>query len=110
MNVPPSGSLYQRITWILQKHPEAKEDYRLAAFYYWMHYDGLAQTLAPDATQDEIDAALSRFLEWYITTARSPKTLLQRTQELQRMRPDLAPSPATRARRQRQAKAGPINH
>ena len=108
--IPPNGNLRQRIAWILDHHPEAKEDYRLTAFYYWLEYDGLAGILAPGAPQPDIDAALSRFLEWYITTARNPKTLLQRTQEVQRERPHLAPSAQTQARRKRQGRAGPINN
>ena len=105
--IPPNGPLKDRIAWILDTYPAARENYLIAQFYYWLEYDGLRQMLEP--ADHPVPDIADRFFWWYTTTARSPKTLLQRTQEVQKERPHLAPSPETQDHRKRQATAGPIN-
>jgi hypothetical protein len=94
-----SGNLRQKMAYVLQKYPEARNDYRLAMFYFWLEFEGL-----DDALGEKVDA----FREWFVDRATSPKTLQNRTMEVQNRNPELDASPAVEEQRQRQSTAGPV--
>ena len=94
-----SGNLRDRIRYILEEHPDARDDYKLAIFIYWCEFDGLTDILG-----DRADA----FREWFISDAVSPQTLRNRTQEVQNRHYGLDASPEVEALRQKQSKRGPV--
>lgn len=106
--VPPSGPLKDRIAWILEKHPEARDDHQLVHVLYWQYYDGLERVLNPVGDSD-IEDPLERFKWWYMNKARSPKTIQNRCMEVQRERPHLAASKSAQKKRRRQATQGAVN-
>lgn len=94
-----TGDVITKMTFVLEQHPEAREDYKLAMFYYWREFDGLDETL-----NGQIDA----FKEWLANQATSPKTLQNRCMEIQNKRPDLEAPPEIEEWRQKQSKAGRV--
>lgn len=94
-----SGNLRQRMRYILTRYPEARDNYRLACYLFWVEFEGLDDVLG-----DRADA----FKRWFTDQATSPKTLQNRCQEVQNWRPELEASPQVEKQRQRQAKAGPV--
>lgn len=93
------GTIVDKLTYILEEHPEARDDYMAAMFRYWQQFDGLGEVLGEKA---------EAFLEWFTSQATSVKTLQNRAMEIQRRRGDLDASSDVRKWRDRQAKAGPV--
>lgn len=98
---PPqmTGDNRKRAEYILQTYPEARNDYRLAIFWWWMEFDSLGDILG-----DRADA----FREWFVSQGTSPQTVRNRTQEVQNWRRELEASPEVEAVRQRQRNQGPV--
>lgn len=96
-----SGTISQRIEYLLDEHPEARDDYMRLLALFWLEFDGLAEVL-----EDKAD----RFVEWFVRSATSPKTLQNRCGEVQNENPDLEASKEIAELRMRQATQGPINH
>jgi hypothetical protein len=94
-----SGNIRDRMRYILSEYPKARDDYRLALYLYWREFEGLGELLG-----DKADA----FRQWFVNSATSPKTLQNRTMEVQNRNPELEASPDIAQERQRQAKAGPV--
>jgi len=94
-----SGDLRKRMAYILQKYPNARNEYRLAMYYFWLEFEGLG-----DALGEKADA----FRTWFTDRVTSPKTLQNRTMEVQNRNPELEASPKVEQQRQRQATAGPV--
>ena len=93
------GNIVDKLTWILEQHPAARQDYKLAMYYYWLEFDGLAEIL---------DGKADAFKQWLIDNATSPKTLQNRCMEIQNKHPDLEAPPEVEKWRQRQARAGRV--
>jgi hypothetical protein len=96
-----AGNLVDRLEYLLEEHPEAREDYMTGIVLYWLEFDGLQTILG-----DKADA----FREWFMAHAKSPKTIQNRIMEIQNRRPDLEASRDVEQVRQRLARAGPIVH
>jgi len=94
-----AGNIRDRMTYVLEKYPEACRDYRQAMFHYWIEFDGLADVLG-DKLED--------FRAWWAETAESVKTLQNRAMEIQNARPDLEAPPDVEEWRQKQSRAGPV--
>ena len=89
---PVPRTIKARVHIILERHKDARADYKLVQLYYWRTYCDLDYNLSDFAT----------FARWYIGVV-SAKTLLQRAQEIQRDFPHLAPPPDVAAKRAKQA-------
>ena len=76
---PPLDSYHDRVAWILENHPEARNDDRLCLFLYWLLYDGLHAALGSDEAVDRFRA----FMEKQATT---PETIRRRRAEIQKLR------------------------
>ena len=98
-----AGDIVDRITYLLRTYPDTRNQYKTLIARYWIHFDGLADVLP--ANGNNLDLA---FCDWMRDIATSPKTIQNRAMEIQAAHPDLAPDPATRARRDRQARQGPV--
>jgi hypothetical protein len=96
-----AGNVVDRLTHLLETCPDTRESYMTLIARYWLTYDGLAAILALPMQPHE-------FLAWFEQAATSPKTLQNRTMEIQRRRPHLDASPGVRKKRQAMAKAGPV--
>lgn len=94
-----AGTIVDKLTHILQSHPEARDDYKTAMALYWLEFDGLDEVLGEQA-----DA----FRQWFESRATAPKTLQNRTMEIQNKYPTLEASSDVEEWRQRQATAGPV--
>ena len=94
-----AGNLIDRLEDILERYPEARDDYAAACARYWIEYDGLGELLGP---------LTEPFVKWFVSRAKSPKTLQNRIMEIQSRRSDLEARPEVEEARQRQAKAGPV--
>jgi hypothetical protein len=71
----------------------------MAIYWYWVEVDGLDEILSKEQ--------LVQFKSWLYKAA-SPKTIGNRTMELQRKYPGLDCTPQVREWRDKQAIAGPI--
>ena len=96
-----SGSISQRLEYLLSEHPEARDDYKAVMALFWLEFDGLADVLG-----DKADA----FREWFVRSATSPKTIQNRCMEVQNDHPELEASKEIADLRLRQSTQGPINH
>jgi hypothetical protein len=94
-----AGNVVDKLTWLLEQHPEARASYKAAMFLYWLEFDGLAEVL---------DGKAEEFGAWLAEKATSPKTLQNRCMEIQNRRPDLEAPPEVAAWRERQARAGRV--
>ena len=94
---PIPRTIKARVHIILERHEDARANYRLVQLYYWRTFCDLDHNL------DNFDT----FAHWYMSVV-SAKTLLQRAQEIQRDFPHLAPPPAIAAKRARQGRQGPV--
>ena len=92
-----TGNIVDKLTYILEEHPEAREDYKAAIALYWSEFDGLCEILGDKVTE---------FQEWFEEHATSPQTIRNRTQEIQNKRPDLDASSETEKWRQRRSRSG----
>lgn len=93
-------TVYARMLSILERYPEARDDYRIAMIHYWMEFDGL---------NDAILGNLDRFTAWFALDATSPKTLQNRAFDVQRAHPELDSTPEVRSWRDRQGAKGMVN-
>lgn len=114
--VTATGSIVDRLEYILTEYPEARDSYKAAMARYWLEFDGLEAALK-NALIDVLDDRLvdvllpgltDEFVRWFTNHATSPKTLQNRAMELQSERDDLDATPNVRAWRDRQSRAGPI--
>ena len=92
-----AGNIVDRIEWLLETYPDARDDYTVLIIRYWLEFDGLADLVDEEA-----------ILEWARQRVTAPKTLQNRAMEIQRRRPDLDARPEVREWRNRQAKAGVV--
>ena len=95
------SDVVQAITDILERFPEARNNYDLAIWYtLWEHY-GLAEQIPPELHQ--------AFDTWMMRRAPSLKTLWNRVQDVQKKwRPDLDADAAVQERRQQMARQGVV--
>jgi len=93
-----TGSIADKLEYILEEHPDARDDYRVAMVTYWAQFEGLDRVLG-----ERLDA----FRAWLVD-ATSPKTIQNRVMEIQNRRPDLEARSDVEELRQRQATAGPV--
>lgn len=100
-NTVVTGDLVDRLTYILEQYPAARDNYRVALARYWLEFDGLDRVLG-----DKTDA----FVDWFTNHATSSKTLQNRTGEIQNQRRDLEASPEIARWRETQSKAGPVRY
>ncbi len=96
-----AGTILDKMTYVLEKYPRARESYQYAAFFYWLEFDGLGEILGDQALCD-------RFARWLDRDATSFKTLQNRAMEIQNDRPDLEAPREVERIRQRQSRAGRI--
>ena len=96
-----AGDAVDRIRYLLEKYDDARNEYKVLVARYWLEFDGLDRVLYAD---DFVGA----FVNWMQYGATSAKTLQNRTMELQSMYPELDADPEVRARRQKQARQGPV--
>jgi hypothetical protein len=96
--VAVTGSIKDKVAYILEQYPEARDDYKLLVLRYWQEIDGL--------NVDTMDAAA--FQAWLLQKATSWKTLQNRAMEVQNERPELEASPEVEKQREIQSRAGPI--
>ena len=90
----------QAITDVLERFPETRDNHRLVMLYTWMEHYGLDGVLPVEYHE--------AFETWFLK-APSPKTISNRTHELQlRYRPDLDASPEVRAQRTKQQRQGVV--
>jgi hypothetical protein len=94
-----AGDVVTRMTYVLERYPEARGSYKAALFYFWLEFDGLAEVL---------DGKAEEFGAWLTEKATSPKTLQNRCMEIQNRRPDLEAPPKVEVWRQRQSRAGRV--
>jgi hypothetical protein len=97
-SVSVAGSIADKVQAVLEDHPEARNDYMLAMFYFWVEFEGLEEVLG-DRVED--------FRDWWLK-ATSPKTLQNRCMEIQNRYHDLDADPQVERLRQAQSKAGPV--
>ena len=92
-------SAKERVKWVLQEHPEARDCYRTAQFYVWLYWYNLRDNLG----------SVEQFRKWYTSEKTvAAKTILQRCQEVQKQNPELRPRPSIQKRRQQQSRQGPV--
>lgn len=94
---PVPRTIKARVHIILERHADARADYKLVQLYYWRTFCDLEYHLADFDT----------FARWYMSVV-TAKTILQRAQEIQRDYPHLAPPPAVAEKRRRQGRQGPV--
>lgn len=73
---PPDLDLRDRAAYILEQHPEARDDDALLLFYYWCEWDGL-EALLDDEALDQ--------LKGFLQKATSAETIRRRRQEIQKL-------------------------
>lgn len=76
---PPLDSYRDRVAWILENYPEARNDDRLCLYLYWLLYDGLGVALGSDET-------IARFRHFIENNATTPETIRRRRAEIQKLR------------------------
>lgn len=96
-----SRNIRERVFEILKRFPEARNDYMALIVRYWFTYDGLDMVIQTQALQD-------KFMRWFTGRATSPKTIQNRAMEVQNELPHLDADPEVEARRQQQARQGPV--
>jgi len=95
---PASDSIKDRMAYILEQNPEARDDYKLAMAMYWFEFDGLHEVLGDRAVD---------FRDWFIAQATAPKSIQNRAGEVQNENPRLEACPKVARWRERQSRAGP---
>lgn len=112
-NSVPQGSVKDRLISILRRHPDARNSYRAAAYWYWLECDGLLEALEtchrgdwPYGKKPDVDG--DPFRSWLVSKTTSFKTIQNRCMEIQREHPGLDASDDVREWRDEQAIAGPV--
>ena len=101
-SAPQGLKLRDKVAYILEHHPDARDDDALLLYYYWLEFDNLADSLEPDA--------LRRFKTWFAGSATNPETIRRRRQEIQQLRGEyghLLPSEQVANYRKARDSAGP---
>lgn len=96
-----AGNVVDRIDFLLETCPEARDSYMTLIARYWLQFDGLSALLAQGMSEKD-------FQVWFEFRATSPKTIQNRAMEIQRRKAHLDASPAVLKTRARQATAGPV--
>lgn len=96
-----TGTVEDRITWILENYPATRNNYKRLIARYWLTFDGLGDFLG-------LDALGTAFVQWASARATSPKTIQNRCMEIQNRRPDLEAQPEVEEWRQNQSRAGVV--
>lgn len=109
----PQGTTKDRLVSILRRHPDARNSYQAAAYWYWVECDGLLDALDaccggdwPYEKHKCIDG--EPFRKWLVSKATSFKTIQNRCMEIQREHPGLDACDEVREWRDNQAIAGPV--
>lgn len=98
---PQDLDLRSRVAYVLEAHPETRDDDRLLTLWYWWEWNGLAAILT--------EAQFQVLLKW-AARADAPETIRRRRQEIQQLRGDLGalrPSPEVADFRRKRDGAGP---
>jgi hypothetical protein len=74
---PQDLDLRDKVAYILEAHPEARDDDAALLFWYWVTWDGLGQLLGAEALEK---------LERFMVRATSAETVRRRRQEIQKNR------------------------
>lgn len=101
LSAPAGLSLQDKVAYVLEHYPEARDDDRLLTLWYWRTWDNLAAVVS----EDQFD----RLLTW-CRNAAHPETIRRRRQEIQKLRTEvghLLPSDSVAAFRKAQDGAGP---
>ena len=98
-DLPAPMALRERVQEILRQHPEARNDDRELAYWYWVTFQGLSELLTADALED--------FHTWFAKRAEQPETLARRRREIQNDAGKLKPSAPIEKYRRARAKFGP---
>jgi hypothetical protein len=101
IQAPQDLDLHSKVAYILEQHPEARDDDRLLVLWFWWEWNSLACLLTAAQFQD--------LLVW-VMGAEQPETIRRRRQEIQMLRSGvgtLQPSASTAAHRREQDSAGP---
>jgi len=109
----PQGTIKDRLINILRRHPDARNSYQAAAYWYWVECDGLLNVIEtcskgdwPCRKHPSIDG--EPFRKWLVSKATSFKTIQNRVLEIQREHPGLDACDEVREWRDRQSVAGPV--
>ena len=107
------GSVKDRLVSILRRHPDARNSYQAAAYWYWVEYDGLLDVLDaccrgdwPRRDHPPVDG--DPFRSWLMSKATSFKTIQNRVGEIQNEHPGLEACDEVREWRDKQSTAGPV--
>ena len=93
---PPMGlKLIEQCKWVLERHPLARDDYRLQTLLVWDYFYNLKDNLE----------TIEKFTMWF-THPKTPmaKSIRERTREIQLANAHLEPSPSVKKERQRKSR------
>lgn len=93
------GDIYDQIAYLLELYPRTQERYMEVYLRYYETFQGLREIVE--------SGNWKAFERWWLYKAKNPKTLLQRTQEVQNRSPELEPT-GVREKRRKQSKQGRI--
>ncbi len=99
---PQDMTIQDQVAYVLDQHPETRDDDMALLFWYWKEWDGLYDALCPT------DEWLMRFKRFLLEDATSPETIRRRRQEVQNDRNRLRPSDAEAKYREKRSHAGPV--
>ena len=94
---PPAGlkKLTQKITWVLETFEESRDEYRLVTVLVWRYFYNLTAHL------ESMEAFILFFTGPGIPM---PKTIRERTREIQKANAHLQPRPSVKAARERKSR------
>ena len=102
LRAPQDLDLQSKVAYVLEHHPETRDDDRLLILWYWWEWNGLNAML---------DRQTFEVLCVWSANAEQPETIRRRRQELQQLRSGtgcLCPSPEVAEHRRQQDGAGPV--
>ena len=101
MAPPQDLDLRSKVAYILETHPETRDDDRLLTLWYWYEWNSIEAVISQAQFEDLLD---------WCQKADHPETIRRRRQEIQQLRTGkgtLQPSPGTANFRQARDGAGP---
>ncbi len=102
MHAPQDMDLRGKVAYVMENHPETRDDDRLFTLWFWWEWDGLNNIISNDKFQE--------LLAWVETCAEKPETIRRRRQEIHQLRTgtgSLLPSADVAAFRRERDSAGP---